>query len=757
MSANVDRLSEAGDEWAGFLENWKTGLTKGSSMETPVQLRQQWRNLLQQYSRKFNSLIQTPSDFESDSSIPPQPFAPWAMDNIDHNILDQLLNAEFSHHYQRTASYKKRSGKASALKRLTRSLGLSVWKIYLYLGEDLVESRDCMNILNSLFCSRFKTKTPAGGATEQYVPPGCRREYLEKVIYPKILSTAVSRRGPTDTTAIACARPVTRALDEGREAPYFRMQDLVRVKKLMAPSGYEDEDDDDESTYEPSVMSSSISEPPDSEIDQAESVVEVHLSRPASASRQTTPPLHIDRNGKRRANTPIEDGPRRKRSRIDFAQILAPLTVPTTNICDWLQPDNQLSASLIHISLSVLVAAQQESFVVLQPPAEGDFQGQSPIGGVEIDTIQELVRSLSAEQKTNPSNFTLLLPLKCDDSWVLASVFFGPTQGSVELFDPLYNGNDNDILDLDRGSYKPLKLVQQLLDLILPPAPDGRHLWAWKASIRKFPGHSKVDSGASACLAAMYLVSGTSLPAEIDPLLARRLLFRLLASAAHLFTPSPPQNNNTVSAVIAATGKELHDLHVQRFRDKISSRLLPRERSTPARAATSSQPGGMINLLESNCRSSLAAVEFFKQRHETLSKGEALSIGALKQSSQLIGVVLLLLHQVRKSQTRIRVKLGHLKVAGDARRFRLQFQAIALALDVFEREGSGTGGHSSDSVQQEQQEQQQLEAEGVDKSPEDRKLLLRLDTLDVLERALELMITDLNGWQKEINAFVADM
>ncbi|KUI67194.1 hypothetical protein VM1G_11456 [Cytospora mali] len=91
MPANVDRLSEAGDEWAGILENWETGLTKSSSsMETPVQLRQQWRNLLQQYSRKFNSVIQTRSDFESDSSIPPQPFAPWAVDNIDHNIPDRL-------------------------------------------------------------------------------------------------------------------------------------------------------------------------------------------------------------------------------------------------------------------------------------------------------------------------------------------------------------------------------------------------------------------------------------------------------------------------------------------------------------------------------------------------------------------------------------------------------------------------------------------------------------------------------------------
>ncbi|KUI68015.1 hypothetical protein VM1G_02596 [Cytospora mali] len=106
------------------------------------------------------------------------------------------------------------------------------------------------------------------------------------------------------------------------------------------------------------------------------------------------------------------------------------------------------------------------------------------------------------------------------------------------------------VLDTARGSYKPLKLVQQLMGPILPPAPDGRHPWTWKASIRKSPGYSKVDSGVSACLAAMYLVGGTSLPEEIDPLLARRLLSRLLASAAHLFTPSQPHDNNTGSAAI---------------------------------------------------------------------------------------------------------------------------------------------------------------------------------------------------------------
>lgn len=131
MPADAERLSE--EEWAIFLENWKIGL---SSSTPKARLRSQWKSLLQQYSRRYNSVVQTASDFELELSNPLQPFAPWAMDNIDHNLLDLLLTAEFFDHFVEETQLKSKPERYRARKSKLRMkigccLGFSVWKIYI--------------------------------------------------------------------------------------------------------------------------------------------------------------------------------------------------------------------------------------------------------------------------------------------------------------------------------------------------------------------------------------------------------------------------------------------------------------------------------------------------------------------------------------------------------------------------------------------------------------------------------------------------
>lgn len=121
MSADDERLSE--EEWAIFLEDWKTGLAQGVSSGPKTDkawLSCQWRILLQHYSRRFNSVVQTPSDIKLESSNQPaQPFAPWAMHNIAHD-LNMLLVAEFS-----GLNLKGQGTQKSRLKtqRLRKSIG----------------------------------------------------------------------------------------------------------------------------------------------------------------------------------------------------------------------------------------------------------------------------------------------------------------------------------------------------------------------------------------------------------------------------------------------------------------------------------------------------------------------------------------------------------------------------------------------------------------------------------------------------------
>ncbi|ROV97904.1 hypothetical protein VSDG_04944 [Cytospora chrysosperma] len=432
---------------------------------------------------------------------------------------------------------------------------------------------------------------------------------------------------------------------------------------------------------------------------------------------------------------------------MDIAQILAPTTMlPTTGPgCDWFLPDRPLSASPIHIFLCFLVAAQLDDFLVLQPPAEAgfpwNFQDQPPPGAVWFEAFQERFRGFSMEQSTYSPSFTLLFPLRCDDSWVLVSMLFNlGAQGSLEFFDPLYDGNDNDILEYDDTAYKPLELVRHLLTQLLPSAVDkySPSMWTWKTSLRRCPGQSKDDSGVSVCLAAMHLVSGTSLPEESDLLLARRLLLILFACAAPQLAPSPQAAPDVTGVLslgnMAATAKELHDIHVKSFRDRLNDN--PRPHEAPTSAVSSPQSSGMIRLLESNRLSSLAAVETFKRRHEMLRKANAVSTEALEQSSHLTGVVLFLLDQVRKSQARNSIKLKDIRNTRDVCHFRLQLRAMEVALDAFVQDGR---------------------TEGAERSPEEKGLSLRLDALTLLEHALDLMVTDLNGWQKEINTIVADI
>lgn len=540
-------------------------------------------------------------------------------------------------------------------------------------------------------------------------------------------------------------------------------------------------DEDTESSYEPSeVMSEYGPDHQEGEPHQAHPIVETRQTRQASRSRRATASLQINRIEKRSAQAVApdpsrdsdgaqltDDGPRRKRPKMDITQILAPTTIPPTNGpgCDWFLPDRPLSASPIHIFLCFLVTARLDEFLVLQLPAEAgfpwNFKHQPLPGAVWIEAFQEPVRGLSAEQSTDGPSFTLLFPLRCDDSWVLVSVLFeSGEQGSVELFDPLYEGNDNDVLEYDNNAYRPLELVRHLLAQLLPPAVDGNSPpWTWKTSLRRCPGQSSDDSGVSVCLAAMHLVSGTSLPEESDLLLARRLVFILFTCAEPQLAPSS-QGATDVTGVFGvgdmiATTRALHDIHVKSFRDKLSDS--PRPHEAPTSTAISPQSGGVISLLESNRLSSLAAVETLKRRPEMLSKTNTVSIEAVEQSSHLTGVVLFLLDQVRKSQVRNLIKLGVMKNTNDARHFRLRLQATEIALDAVIREGSGTGEFSSNGAGDGVQPQPQaLAAEGAEKSPEEKGLLSRLDALGLLGGALESMITGLNGWQNEIITIVAE-
>lgn len=768
MPAEAGRLSE--EDWAVFLENWGIGLSSSTPKE---RLRSQWKSLLQQYTRRFNSVVQTTSDFDLKSSNVPQLFAPWAMKSIDHDLLELLLTAEFSdHHVQETQPKQKHGIEKSKFKcwrrRIRSCLGLSVWKIYMYFGRNSMASRDCLMTLDILCSSRISQDDSLRR----------RQQYLDEVLYPNILSVSVSRRGPICTADIACA--------ETTELHFsFHFRDFSYMKCPEVPSVKSQFDDDTASSYEPSeTLSEFGSDNQEGQPHPVEpKVVETRQTRQASRSRPATAPLRINRIEKRSAQAAAppdpscnsdgvqlnDDGPQRKRPKMDIAQILAPTTMLPTNGpgCDWFLPDRPLSASPIHIFLCFLVAAQLDDFLVLQPPAEAGFRWNSqdlpPPGAVWIEAFQERFKGLSMEQSTYSPSFTLLFPLRCDDSWVLVSVLFKlGAQGSVEFFDPLYDGNDSDILEYDDTTYKPLELVRHVLAQLLPSEVDKNSpMWTWKTSLRRCPGQSKDDSGVSVCLAAMHLVSGTSLPEESDLLLARRLLLILFACAAPQLAPSPQATPNITRVLnlgnIAATAKVLHDIHVKSFRDKLNDISRPHE--APTSAVSSPQPGGMIRLLESNRLSSLAAVETFKRRHEMLSKANVVSTEALEQSSHLSGVVLFLLDQVRKSQARNSIKLKDIGNTRDARNFRLQLRAMEMALDAFVQEGSGTGELPSDAAGDgvQQQQPQAIGTEGAEKSPEEKGLSLRLDALIMLEHALDLMVTDLNGWQKEINTIVAEI
>lgn len=235
LSAKGNQLSE--EEWVQFLVDWKAELTAKGSSKPPDWLSHQWRRLLRSYSRRFNSIVQTASDFELGPSDRPQPFAPWAMDNISGTLLDQLLEAEFSGHHNHNMSIKANGKKKKKLSRKDRkrlrfqkkrlnlvretahALGLSVWTIYLFLGEHFAASQSSMAILHDLCHSKLNIKTPAGDQTRQDFPlQYWKRKYLEEVIYPKILGAAVKRRGTVNTTPIACARTATNNSEEKRGA-----------------------------------------------------------------------------------------------------------------------------------------------------------------------------------------------------------------------------------------------------------------------------------------------------------------------------------------------------------------------------------------------------------------------------------------------------------------------------------------------------------------------------------------------------------
>ncbi|ROW00345.1 hypothetical protein VMCG_07307 [Cytospora schulzeri] len=278
---------------------------------------------------------------------------------------------------------------------------------------------------------------------------------------------------------------------------------------------------------------------------QARPDVEVCQTRQVSeGARPATAPSQADRPEKRRTVAPdgnrdlnnaqlTDDGPRSKKSKMDIAQILVPTTIPLTNGRDWFLPDRPVSA-------------------ILQPPAEAgfpwNFRDRLPPGAVWIEELQERVHSLHTEPRTDVSSFTLLVLLKCDDSWVLVSVSFETgAQCFIEFFDPLHNGDDNDALNYGDDAYAPLEL---------------------------FGGGAKDDSGISVCLAAMHVVSGTPLPEESDLLLARRLLFRLFGCAALQLTPLSQPAADVIGVFgtgdMVATTKELYDNHVERFREKVS-------------------------------------------------------------------------------------------------------------------------------------------------------------------------------------------
>jgi hypothetical protein len=220
MPADAGRLSE--EDWAVFLENWKIGLSSSTPKE---RLRSQWKSLLQQYSRRFNSVVQTTSDFELESSNVPQPFAPWAMQSIDQNLLDLLLTTEFFDHHVQETQLKQRQGIRKSKwrqwrKRICSCLGLSVWKLYMYFGRNFMASRDCLVTLHIL-CSSI---------ISQDISMERRQQYLDEVLYPNILSATVSRKGPICTADIACAETTQLRFS-------FRFQDFKNMKWPEVPSG----------------------------------------------------------------------------------------------------------------------------------------------------------------------------------------------------------------------------------------------------------------------------------------------------------------------------------------------------------------------------------------------------------------------------------------------------------------------------------------------------------------------------------------
>lgn len=90
----------------------------------------------------------------------------------------------------------------------------------MYFGKNFMASRDCLMTLNILCSSRFSKD----------VSMERRKRYLDEVLYRKILSASVSRRGPICTAGTACARTTAMRF-------CFRVQDFKNMKWPEVPSG----------------------------------------------------------------------------------------------------------------------------------------------------------------------------------------------------------------------------------------------------------------------------------------------------------------------------------------------------------------------------------------------------------------------------------------------------------------------------------------------------------------------------------------
>lgn len=754
------------EAWEAFLQRFKR--QTGTSVQLGhTQLRHEWRKLLKNYPRKFNSLVRNGDPELWQSANPPQPFAPWAMANIDSTTLDRLLEAEFTVHWDLMIFHKSKKHKA---KRACYHSGISLWQLYLYFGNFPIYGQSFDNFISILMHSLMVSHVPTKDQRYKDISVADRRVALD-LIYPHILSTTVARRGPIDTTDIPLDR---------NAKPFFLPMDFT----IWGESDLDDDDDDDEEQETDSNQSGQSpcpmpggrgvrhDNPPSVGRDESTGLFEPDSPNMASSLQGEGLVDHgLDPEQRRRHESEESYKPDDQSSVLSdvpydsfrFSSARKPPTTssPTGLYTSGSEPNtNSVQAPTpSHKALGKRPAAAEEPVgthdVHSQPwplnkrhKVDRDpYLQASDIAGMQpgkclngtiiyfflrqlasacpgrftvIDPLHlsqgptPVVQSLLHEQfVSNATNErTILLPVHFNNHWVLAVLRLANGSKTIEFYDSLYAGQS----DLE---YRPFTQVKTLLDqVVIDHAEDGP---SWKMETCSCPEQANsIDCGISVCLVAMHLASGVALPQDTDWLLWRRIIILLCKSSLK------GHRDSQLEVLLEVT----RQYGLAAFRSEMGDSQPP--------GAQDARATSLADLLES-----IAALEALNKRQDT-------SAQRLDWASHTIRVAQALLDRVRKGRARAQLQLGRSNLESDARRLFEQVQAMGLRFGALTSMGMAAGDSGGVHLQASAEEDEE-------KRSEKKIVMAQLDGMKMVERGLKWILVDLEGWQEQINSVLEEL